>query len=101
MMNIRCVWEHNGGDTLLYAVDFPGAFTREESLEAAREKMAQEIRCYAAWRPLDGVASGEVEIIQDAACRLQVRDADPSGYKDHRNRPPLGKSHRFPGGFAC
>lgn len=23
-MKIRCVWEHNGGDTLLYAADLPG-----------------------------------------------------------------------------
>ena len=25
-MTINCVWEHNGRDTLLYAVDFVGAF---------------------------------------------------------------------------
>ena len=24
-MTINCVWEHNGRDTLLYAVDFVGA----------------------------------------------------------------------------
>ncbi|MBP3464713.1 MAG: hypothetical protein J6J90_01040, partial [Angelakisella sp.] len=38
-MKIRCVWEHNGGDTLLYAADLPGAYARGDSKEAALEKM--------------------------------------------------------------
>lgn len=38
-MTINCVWEHNGRDTLLYAVDFVGAYTRGETLEAAVRKM--------------------------------------------------------------
>ena len=33
-MAINCIWEHNGSDTLLYAVDFVGAYTRGETLEA-------------------------------------------------------------------
>ena len=41
-MEIKCVWEHNGNDTLLYAVDFVGAYTRGESLDAAKEKMIRE-----------------------------------------------------------
>lgn len=28
-MIIKCVWEHNGDDTLLYSENFIGAFTRE------------------------------------------------------------------------
>ena len=36
-MIINCVWEHNGSDTLLYAVDFVGAYTRGESLGRAPE----------------------------------------------------------------
>lgn len=42
-MTINCVWEHNGRDTLLYAVDFVGAYTRGETLEAAVRKMQAEI----------------------------------------------------------
>lgn len=45
-MKIRCVWEHNGEDTLLYADNFPGAFTRGASKEAALEKMQEEITSY-------------------------------------------------------
>ncbi len=26
-MTINCVWEHNGKETLLYAVDYIGAYT--------------------------------------------------------------------------
>lgn len=37
---IKCVWEHNGNDTLLYAVDYVGAYTRGESLDVAIEKNA-------------------------------------------------------------
>lgn len=45
-MTINCVWEHNGNDTLLYAVDFVGAYTRGETLEAAVRKMQAEICSY-------------------------------------------------------
>ena len=38
-MIINCVWEHNGNDTLLYATNFVGAYTRGESLEIAKTKM--------------------------------------------------------------
>ena len=75
-MKIRCVWEHNGDDTLLHAADFPGAFTRGENLDVARRKMAKEIKAYAAWRALDIDRVDEVEIVQESACELEVRDAD-------------------------
>ena len=42
-MEIKCVWEHNGADSLLYAENFIGAFTRGESLEVAKDKMSAEI----------------------------------------------------------
>ena len=35
-VKIRCVWEHNGGDSLLYAVDLIGAYTRGGNTEDAR-----------------------------------------------------------------
>ena len=31
---MRCVWEHNGNDTLLYSVDYIGAYTRGSSHNA-------------------------------------------------------------------
>ena len=41
-MTINCVWEHNGNDTLLYAENLVGAFTRGENIDVALEKMQQE-----------------------------------------------------------
>ena len=48
-MKIKCVWEHNGNDTLLYAVDYVGAYTRGETLEIAKSKMSGEIASYLRW----------------------------------------------------
>ncbi len=31
-MKIRCVWEHNGNDSILYADNFIGVFKEEWSL---------------------------------------------------------------------
>ena len=49
-MKIRCVWEHNGNDSLLYAANFIGAFTRGPSLDAAIRKMPCEIQAYLKWK---------------------------------------------------
>ena len=39
----------NGGDTLLYAADLPGAYARGDSKEAALEKMRREIPSFLLW----------------------------------------------------
>ena len=46
--------EHNGNDTLLYATDFIGAYTRGESHEIAKAKMPDEIVAYLKWLDKDG-----------------------------------------------
>ncbi len=75
-MIIRCVWEHNGEDSILYAVDYPGAFTRGETLEAAKRKMSGEIGSFCAWSGIPAPIIGGIEIVQEAVCTLCVRDAD-------------------------
>ena len=75
-MNIACVWEHNGNDTLLYAANFPGAYTRGASLQEAMEKMPAEIRSYLNWKGEAIPENLQVTIIQDAACSLDIADAD-------------------------
>ena len=75
-MKIRCVWEHNGGDSILYADEFVGAYTRGASREEAVGKMPEEIRRFRLWlgeTPLDDC---EVEIVQEKTSDLQIRDAD-------------------------
>lgn len=75
-MNIGCVWEHNGNDTLLHAANFPGAHTRGASLEAAMEKMPAEIRSYLHWKGEAIPKSIQMTIVQEAACSLNIADAD-------------------------
>ena len=75
-MTINCVWEHNGNDTLLYAVDYIGAYTRGESLEIAMSKMPQEIISYLKWLGEDTSDNIEVVITQEKDSELANKDAD-------------------------
>ena len=73
---MRCVWEHNGNDTLLYSVDYVGAYTRGSSLEAAMSKMRTEIDAYSLWCGQERGYENNVDIIQEKDCNLQIADAD-------------------------
>lgn len=75
-MNIACVWEHNGNDTLLYAANFPGAYTRGANLEIALQKMAGEVQSYLKWKGEAIPKNFEVTVIQDEACSVDICDAD-------------------------
>ena len=75
-MTIHCVWEHNGGDTLLYAVDHIGAYTRGETLKAAIQKMPAEICAYRKWRGEKADTVMEVTIVGEKSSELTIRDAD-------------------------
>ena len=75
-MMINCVWEHNGNDTLLYATDFIGAYTRGESLEIAKAKMPAEIVSYLKWLGKDTADSVEIAIAQEKDSDLAIKDAD-------------------------
>ena len=73
---INCVWEHNGDDTLLYAVDYIGAYTRGESLEIAKAKMPGEIVSYLKWLGEIAPDNMEVVIAQEKDSELAIKDAD-------------------------
>ena len=73
---MRCVWEHNGNDTLLYSVDYIGAYTRGSTLEAAMSKMSAEIEAYSLWRGQECKCDTDIEIVQEKDCDLHVADAD-------------------------
>ena len=62
-MKVNCVWEHNGNDTLLYAIDHIGAYTRGENLETAMAKMPEEIASYLRWLGEEIPEIIEIEII--------------------------------------
>ena len=86
-MKIECVWEHNGNDTLLYAVNLPGAYTRGENKEIALEKMAPEVRSYLRWKGEAVPENITVEVAQDAKCDLQVCDADSDVLFEAEKKP--------------
>ena len=75
-MKVQCVWEHNGNDTLPYAVNLPGAYARGTSKEIAMEKMVAEACGYLRWNGECVPEDITVEIVQDASCDLQICDAD-------------------------
>lgn len=75
-MIVECVWEHNGKDTLLFAVNLPGAYARGESRKIATEKMVTEVRSYLLWRGECVPEDIAIEIVQDTLSDLQICDAD-------------------------
>lgn len=76
-MKIKCIWEHNGEDSLLYTENFVGAFTRGLSQEVAVDKMQEELEAYMRWSGMHIPAKVfEVEIVQEKASELQICDAD-------------------------
>ena len=75
-MKVNCVWEHNGSDSLLYAADYPGAFTRAASRQEAVEKMSREMTSYLHWRRLSTATAVEVVISQEKESDLAICDAD-------------------------
>ena len=75
-MEIRCVWEHNGGDSLLYAENFPGAFTRGANRDIAIGKMADEVRSYLTWAGKPCPEELHPVIVQEQKSTLAISDAD-------------------------
>ena len=75
-MIVNCAWEHNGNDTLHYAIDFVGAYTRGESLEIAKAKLPQEIVAYLKWLGEDTSDNVEVVIVEEKGSDLAIKDAD-------------------------
>ena len=73
-MQIRCCWEHQGEDTMLHALDFPGVCSRGNNKAAAIAKMPQAIRSYCAWCQLE-VPSNLIVILVEA-CESMARIAD-------------------------
>ena len=90
-MNVDCVWEHNGDDSLMYAANFIGAFTRGASKEEALAKMPLEIRSYRQWRdgidPIDEVTI-QCTVVEEKLTALCVSDAD-SEVLFCSERPPI------------
>lgn len=84
---MKCVWEHNGDDTLLYSVDCIGAYARGNCLEVAIAKMSAEIAAYSLWKGKDCGQATSIEIIQEKDSDLQIADADSDILFDSEKNP--------------
>lgn len=86
-MTVNCVWEHNGNDTLLYAVDYVGAYARGESIEVAVSKMPAEIASYLRWRNKDIPKNFEIVIAGEKESALNIQDADSDVLFENEKAP--------------
>ncbi len=75
-MKIKCIWEHNGNDSILYSNNFVGAYTRGETKDIALQKMTREIESYLEWKGEAVPDSLETVIVQEKASVLAISDAD-------------------------
>ena len=76
MLQINCIWEHNRADSLLYAENLIGAFTRGESFDVAKSKMQAEIHSYLNWLGESVSEDINVVITQEKVSDLEIKDAD-------------------------
>jgi hypothetical protein len=75
-MNVRCVWEHNGDDSLIYAENALGAFARGASREEAMSKLDGELRAWTRWQGKLPQDAYDFTIVQEKNSDLDVRDGD-------------------------
>lgn len=75
-MTVKCVWEHNGDDTVLYAVDYIGAYTRGENIDVAISKMPREIVSYTKWLGEDITDITDIMVVGEKESDLAINDAD-------------------------
>ena len=76
LLKIKCVWEHNGNDSLIYSGNLIGAYTRGVSKEDALKKMESEIISYCAWAGQSVTLPLDIIITQEKVSELNIRDAD-------------------------
>ena len=86
-MKIRCVWEHNGDDSIMYADDFVGAYTRGETKDIALQKMTREVASYLDWKGGTIPDSLETMIVQEKASALTISDADSDVLFEEEKKP--------------
>ncbi|NLD52491.1 MAG: hypothetical protein GX650_06315 [Clostridiales bacterium] len=75
-MIVRCVWEHNNNDSLIYSSNVIGAYSRGASKEDALRKMPTEIESFFLWEEKLPPLSIETLITQENATDVCISDAD-------------------------
>lgn len=95
-MKIKCFWEHNGDDTLLYETEYLGAFTRGKSVDIAKLKMPQEINSFNEWRG-DVCLTDDfnIEIAEEKVSKLNICDADSDAIFHTETLPMTIQEYEF------
>lgn len=86
-MKIRCVWEHNGNVSILYADNFAGAHTRGETKDIALQKMAREVAAYLEWKGETVPDSLETMVVREKSSVLTISDADSDVLFEEEKKP--------------
>lgn len=86
-MTVKCVWEHNGSDTLLYLTDYIGAYTRGENLDEAIKKIPGEIASYNKWVGNNSLDNVEIAIGEEKVSELKISDADSDVIFESEKKP--------------
>ncbi|MBO5247742.1 MAG: hypothetical protein J6B54_00390 [Clostridia bacterium] len=73
---IHYVWEHNENDTLLYAIEYPGAYSRGRTQQEALAKLKEEIERYCSWSNEPLPEDFSFLLKQEKASELSICDAD-------------------------
>lgn len=95
-MKVRCVWEHNQNDSILYSNHYIGAYTRGETLEAALKKMPREIASYLDWSGALAFEDMSMEVVQEKASELQICDADSDViFEEERNALTIEEYQKY------
>lgn len=93
-MTEKCVWEHNGKDTLLWSVVHIGVCTRGKTLDEAKTKAQKEISAYCAWMGEPICGDIEALVCEEKVSDLQISDAD-SDVIFESEKAPLTKDEYF------
>ncbi|NLG37027.1 MAG: hypothetical protein GX549_03345 [Clostridiales bacterium] len=94
-MLVRCVWEHNGDDSLVYADGYVGAYTRGASRQEALSKFQMEMRSYLLWSTGEIIdCQVETEVIEEKASALNIADADSDVLFENEKRPLTQDEYR-------
>ncbi len=93
-MTEKCVWEHNGNDTLLWSAVHIGVCTRGKTLDEAKIKTQKEITAYCAWMGEPICGDIEALVCEEMVSDLQISDAD-SDVIFESEKAPLTKDEYF------
>ena len=84
---VRCVWEHRGADTIVWAADYPGAFARGAGLQEALNKLPGDLSDWARWTGGAAPEFCDIQIVGELESGLDVSDADSDALLEAEKAP--------------